>query len=164
VRERVRVVLRAVRATRAGAVYGDADGTVRTRWIRARTALFTMCRGARRAWRVECGSVHPHRTGPYVWCVVASHPWCCAGLSPPPRAVPGSGRSAVYKRRTSNHDVARILYWCILQYIAHASRRAVDRGRRVELERLATARSSKLNDSVQNTAVPSWSRCLECIL
>jgi hypothetical protein len=62
VRERVRVVLRAVRATRAGAVYGDADGTVRTRWIRARTALFTMCRGARRAWRVECGSSTSDRT------------------------------------------------------------------------------------------------------
>lgn len=61
-RERVRVVLRAVRATRAGAVYGDADGTVRTRWIRARTALFTMCRGARRAWRVECGSSTSDRT------------------------------------------------------------------------------------------------------
>ena len=68
-RERVRVVLRAVRATRAGAVYGDADGTVRTRWIRARTALFTVSRCAA---CMACGVWFIH-IGPDHMCGASSH-------------------------------------------------------------------------------------------
>ena len=84
-----------------------------------RSSQCVAVRGVHGVWSV----VHPHRTGPYVWCVVASHPWCCAGLSPP-RAVPGSGRSAVYKSPAHTNQQPRRSEDTVLVYITVYSTRS----------------------------------------